>query len=62
MRLATDGSYSDVIYVVYKGTNNYVENDNITVYGYCSGSYTYTSTIGTSITLPKINAAYIDGA
>lgn len=62
IRLATDGSYSDVIYVVYEGTNSYVEDDYITVYGYCDGSYTYTSTIGASITLPKIDAIYIDGA
>ena len=62
IRLATDGSYSNVVYVEYKGTNNFVENDQVTVYGYCDGAYTYTSTIGAQITLPKIDAKYIDKA
>ena len=60
IRLATDGSYSDVVYVTYEGTNNFVEDDYVTVYGYCDGDYSYTSTIGASITLPKIDAKYIE--
>lgn len=62
MRLATDEYYSDVIYVVYLGNIDYVEDDHVTVYGYCDGDYSYTSTIGASVTLPKIDAVYIDGA
>lgn len=60
MRLALDGSYSDVIYVTYDGSNDVVENDYVTVYGYCDGDYSYTSTIGASVTLPKIDAKYIE--
>ncbi len=62
MRLALDGSYSDIVYVAYEGTNDFVEDDYVTVYGYCDGSYSYTSTIGASITLPKIDAKYIETA
>ena len=60
IRLATDDYYDDVVFVEYTGSNDFVEDDYITVYGYCDGSYTYTSTIGASITLPKIDAKYID--
>lgn len=62
MRLATDEYYDDVVYVEYTGNNNFVEDDYVTVYGYCDGSYTYTSTIGASVTLPKIDAMYIEGS
>ena len=60
IRLATDDYYDDVVFVEYTGSNDFVEDDYITVYGYCDGSYSYTSTIGASITLPKIDAKYID--
>lgn len=60
IRLGVNGSHSDVIYVEYKGTNNFVEGDTVTVYGVCQGDYTYTSTIGAKITLPKIDAKYIE--
>lgn len=60
IRLGVNGSYSDVVYVDYKGTNNFVEGDTITVYGVCKGDYSYTSTIGAKITLPKIDAKYIE--
>ena len=60
MRLALGEYYSDVVYVVYDGNNDFVEDDYVTVYGYCDGSYSYTSTIGASVTLPKITAKYIE--
>lgn len=60
MRLATGEYSSDVVYVVYSGSIEYVEDDYVTVYGYCDGDYTYTSTIGASVTLPKIDAVYIE--
>ncbi|WP_405297979.1 zinc-ribbon domain-containing protein [Methanobrevibacter sp.] len=62
IRLATADYSDDVVYVEYEGNIEYVEDDYITVYGYCDGDYTYTSTIGASITLPKIDAVYFDGA
>lgn len=62
MRLALDDYYDDVVFVAYTGTNDFVEDDYVTVYGYCEGSYTYESTIGASITLPKIDAMYLEGA
>jgi len=62
IRLATDGGYDDIVFVEYDGNIKYVEDDTVTVYGYCDGEYTYTSTIGASITLPKIDAKYFDGS
>ncbi len=63
MRLATNGSYDDVVYVIYDPSivsSRILEDDTITVYGTASGLKTYTSTLGAQITLPKINAAKID--
>lgn len=60
MRVAMDDMYDNVVYVTYTGTNDFVEDDYITAYGECDGSYTYTSTIGASITLPKIDAMYLE--
>lgn len=60
MRLALGDYSSDVVYVTYEGNNKFVEDDYVTVYGYCDGEYTYESTIGASVTLPKIDAKYID--
>lgn len=60
MRLALGDYSSDVVYVTYEGNNKFVEDDYVTVYGYYDGEYTYESTIGASVTLPKIDAKYID--
>ena len=62
MRVALDGDYDKVIFVNYLGSNDFVEDDYVTVYGYCDGSYTYTSTIGASVTLPRIDAMYLEKA
>lgn len=57
----TQGSYgywTDTIYatvVIPDGNDRILEDDIITIYGECAGSYTYTATSGASITLPKIN-------
>lgn len=62
MRLALGDYYSDVVYVTYEGNNDFVEDDYVTVYGYCDGGYSYTSTVGASVDLPKISAKYIEKA
>lgn len=62
MRVALDDYYSDVIYVPYFISTDFVEDDYVTVYGVCEGDYTYTSTIGASITVPSVRALYIDSA
>lgn len=54
--------YTDTIYVSYTpkaGEDKILEDDIITIYGTAQGDYSYTSTMGASITLPYINAKYI---
>ena len=53
-------SGTDIIYVTYTGTNNFVQNDVVTVYGVLQGSQTYTSQANYQITLPSINACSIE--
>lgn len=54
--------YTDTVYVVYypeEGEDKILEDDIITVWGTSQGDYTYTSTIGASVTLPLIYGKYI---
>lgn len=57
-------SYEDTILVYYKYENSYesriLEDDIITIYGQSLGTYTYESTFGAAITVPAVNAMYID--
>ncbi len=56
-------SYSDTIYVTYTmkdGESRILEDDIITIYGVNNGLYSYTSVIGTTVTLPYVKAEYID--
>lgn len=55
--------YKDTVYVNYilpSGEDNILEDDIITIYGKASGEKSYTSTLGATITLPEIDAKYID--
>lgn len=55
--------YEDTIYVTYtlpSGADRILEDDIITIYGECEGTETYTSVLGNSVTLPSINAKYIE--
>lgn len=60
LRVATDGEYDDVIMVGFKPSilngTHVLEDDNVTIYGECIGQYTYTSTLGASISLPGVYA------
>lgn len=59
MRIATKGNYDDVVYVIYErpdGDKRILEDDQVTIYGVCKGLYTYTTVLGSSITLPKFKA------
>lgn len=60
LRVATDGSYGDVILVGYDpaimGGTRVLEDDIVTVYGTCIGLYTYESTLGASISIPGLYA------
>lgn len=53
--------YSDTIYVETKlleDGDRILEGDIITLYGVCDGLYTYTTIFGSSMSIPKIDAAY----
>lgn len=61
LRVATDGSYDDVILVGYSSDLlnwRVLEDDMITIYGTCLGLYTYQSTLKGAISIPAI---YADG-
>lgn len=54
--------YTDTIYITYTpkaGEDKILEDDIITIYGTSQGDYSYTSTIGSKITLPLIAGKYI---
>lgn len=64
MRLAVNGSYDNVLYVITtsKALNGerILEDDYITVYGTSTGIYTYTSVLGASISIPSMLVTKID--
>ncbi|MDI9624104.1 MAG: hypothetical protein QFX38_04395 [Methanothermobacter sp.] len=60
IRMDVNDVFGDTIYVVYNGTTSAVEDSIITVYGEVYGSYTYESIAGWQITLPRIDAKYIE--
>lgn len=54
-RIASKGSYDNVVYVEYtlpKGASRILEDDKVTVYGTCLGVYSYTTVMGSEITIP----------
>lgn len=61
----TQGEYlwSDTVYVTYKlpeGAPRILEDDIVTFYGICTGTETYTTVLGSSVTIPSVEAQYID--
>lgn len=55
--------YEDTIYAVYypqEGEDNILEGDIVTIYGQCAGEESYTSVLGATITLPRINIMYYE--
>lgn len=59
----TEGEYGweDTIYATVtlkEGEDRILEDDIITIWGTCEGNYTYTSIMGASISLPKIDVEY----
>lgn len=56
-----NGYYSDTVYVRYIiGGDRILEDDIITIYGTAMGEVSYTSILGAEITLPYIEAEYVD--
>lgn len=58
------GYYDDTIYVSFfdmdGNTPRILEDDIVTVYGTLSGTYTYETVLGASVTIPSMLALYID--
>jgi len=54
------GFYDDNVWVTYPGTFDVYEDDIINVWGECTGSYDYTSVIGAELSVPAIEAKYIE--
>ncbi|MGQ9474676.1 MAG: HIRAN domain-containing protein [Actinomycetota bacterium] len=54
------GFWDDTIYVTYSGTVPAYEKSIIKVWGEVKGSYTYTSVAGWKITLPLVQARFIE--
>ncbi len=55
--------YKDIIYVTFdipQGESKILKGDIVMLYGVCQGTETYTSVLGEEITIPAIQAAYID--
>jgi len=63
IRLATSGDWDDVVAVGYDpaimGKQRILEDDYISVYGTCIGIYSYTATLGQTISLPGLYADHI---
>ncbi len=55
-----NGNYDQLAYVEYYDNTNIVEDDYITVYGVCGGSYSYTTTIGGTNTVPSVYGAILE--
>lgn len=55
------GLWNDTIYATVelpKNADRILEDDIITIWGECDGKYSYTSVLGSDVTLPKINIKY----
>lgn len=55
--------YTDTIFVVYtrpEGSSRILENDIITIYGINEGMYSYETVLGSEMTIPRVDAYYID--
>lgn len=59
IRMDVNDNFGDTVYITYLGTTPAVEDDMITIYGEVTGSYTYESQAGWTVTLPEISAKYI---
>lgn len=51
---------SDTIYVVYYGSESFIEDDMVSMWGTMDGTQTYTSVLGSQITIPKFEAKYME--
>lgn len=57
------GYWDDTVYVTYElpeGAPRILEDDIVKFYGICKGTYTYESVLGSSVTIPSVEALFID--
>lgn len=62
-RVATSGKYNNVVYIRvdnYGSGTRILEDDYITFYGEYDGIYTYTTVMGSSLSIPQITVKYVD--
>lgn len=55
-RISSKGNYDNVVYCTYTAPSYYsrfLEDDRVTVYGVCTGVYTYETVMGASVTIPS---------
>ena len=55
LRLAMDGDYDQMVYVIYRG-DRVLEGDTVEIWGRVNGLYSYKSIFGAKITLPEIKS------
>ncbi len=61
MRMAVNDDYDKMLYVIgMTEEDRILEDDTVTVYGVTKGLFTYTSTMGAQITIPKVLALYFE--
>lgn len=61
LRVDNDGDIWYVTYIRADDTESRIlENDYITIYGECTGVTSYTSILGSTITIPSVSGKYID--
>ena len=63
MRFAVNKDYNHVLYIEYNqalSSSRILEDDILTIYGVAQGLYSYTATMGQTITIPKVHADKIE--
>ncbi len=63
LRIAVNDDYSDTLLVNYISSiisSRVLEDDSVTVRGVSEGLYTYTSVLGSEITIPSVSASIIE--
>lgn len=61
LRVATSGGYDNVYLVSYDSdelSQNILEDDRVTIWGECTGTTSYTTVLGATITIPSMDAKY----
>lgn len=62
-RISSKGNYDNVVYVTLDDdevTVPLIEDDKVTVYGAYAGNYSYTTVMGSKLTIPKVDAERIN--